>query len=66
MVEAIAAIERAARKAGVALGTISRSWDEARTLYARGYRMVTLGSDAALVTQGGAAMVKAFREMKKV
>ena len=37
VVEAIAAIERAARKAGVALGTISRSWDEARVLYARGY-----------------------------
>ena len=66
VVEAIAAIERAARKAGVTLGTISRNWDEARVLYARGYQMVTLGSDAALVTQHAAAMVKAFREMKKV
>ena len=37
VVDAIASIERAARKAGVALGTISRSWDEARVLYARGY-----------------------------
>lgn len=64
VVEAIAAIERAARKAGVALGTISRNWDEAKALYARGYHMVTLGSDAALVTQHAAAMVKAFREMK--
>ena len=66
VVDAIASIERAARKAGVALGTISRSWDEARVLYARGYQMVTLCSDAALVTQHAAAMVKAFREMKKV
>ena len=66
VVEAIATIERAARKAGVALGTISRNWDEVKALYARGYHMVTLGSDAALVTQHAAAMVKAFREMKKV
>ena len=64
VVEAIATIERAARKAGVALGTISRNWDEVKALYARGYHMVTLGSDAALVTQHAAAMVTAFREMK--
>lgn len=66
VVEAIGAIERAARKAGKILGTISRSWDEARVLYARGYQMVTLCSDAALVTQHATAMVKAFREMKTV
>lgn len=64
VVEAITTIERAARKTGVALGTISRNWDEARVLYARGYQMVTLCSDAALVTQHAAAMVRAFHEMK--
>jgi len=60
--EAIATIEAAARDAGIALGTICRSWEEARSLYARGYQMVTLCSDAGLVTQGAAAMVSAFRK----
>ena len=64
VVEAIATIERAAKKASVALGTISRSWDEAKALYARGYQMVTLASDAALVTQHAAAIVKQFRDLK--
>jgi 2-dehydro-3-deoxyglucarate aldolase len=60
--EAIAEIEAAAREAGIALGTICRSWEEARSLYARGYQMVTLCSDAGLVTHGAAAMVSAFRK----
>ncbi len=59
--DAIARIETAAKQAGVALGTISRSWDEARGLYARGYQMVTLCSDASLVAQGAAAAVASFR-----
>jgi 2-keto-3-deoxy-L-rhamnonate aldolase RhmA len=58
---AIAAVERAAREAGVALGTISRSWDEARALYERGYRMVTVGGDAALLAQHAPALVERFR-----
>jgi 2-dehydro-3-deoxyglucarate aldolase len=58
---AIARIEGAAKRAGVALGTISRSWEEAKALYGRGYRMVTLCSDASLVAQGAAAAVASFR-----
>ncbi len=60
--EAIAAVERAARRAGVALGTISRSWEEARALYQRGYGMVTVASDAALLGQHAAALVQRFRD----
>ena len=62
VVEAIARIEQAARRAGVALGTISRNWEEARALYARGYQLVTLASDAALLTQHAAAVARQFRE----
>jgi len=49
---AIARVEAAAKRAGVALGTISRSAEEATTLYGRGYQMVTLCSDASLVDAG--------------
>jgi len=59
--EAIATIERAAQKAGVALGTISRGVEDAKPLYARGYQMITLASDAGLVTQGAGAAVTQFR-----
>ena len=57
---AVAAIERAAGKAGAALGTISRSWEEA--LYDRGYQMVTITSDAALLTRARDRPVKRFRD----
>jgi 2-keto-3-deoxy-L-rhamnonate aldolase RhmA len=59
--DAIARVEAAARRAGVALGTISRSWEEARALYERGYQMVTLCSDGSLVGQGAAALVHRFQ-----
>jgi 2-dehydro-3-deoxyglucarate aldolase/4-hydroxy-2-oxoheptanedioate aldolase len=59
--EAIARVERAARQAGVALGTISRTWDEARELYERGYQMVTLCSDGNLVAQGAAAALQRYQ-----
>jgi len=62
VVAAIAAVERAARKAGVALGTISRSWEEARALWERGYQMVTVASDATLLTQHAGALARRFRE----
>ena len=58
---AIARVEAAAKRAGVALGTISRSAEEATTLYGRGYQMVTLCSDASLVAQGAAAAVRGVR-----
>ncbi len=60
---AIGRVETAARKAGVALATISRAWEDARDLYARGYQMVTLCSDASLVVQGASALVKSFAEI---
>lgn len=59
---AIATVEKAARNAGVALATISRSWEEARALYARGYQMVTVASDALLLAQHAPAIVKRFRD----
>lgn len=59
--DAIGRVEAAAKRAGVALGTISRNWEEARALYARGYQMVTLCSDASLVAQGATAVVQNFR-----
>jgi 2-keto-3-deoxy-L-rhamnonate aldolase RhmA len=59
---AIASVERAARKAGVALGTISRTWDDARALFERGYQMVTLASDATLLTQEAGLLARQFRE----
>lgn len=62
VVEAIAAVERAARKADVALGTISRTWDDARALFQRGYQMVTLTSDATLLTQQAGLLARQFRE----
>jgi hypothetical protein len=46
----------------VALGTISRAWDDARALYERGYQMVTLASDATLLTQQAGALARQFRE----
>lgn len=62
VVEAIATVERSARKAGVALGTISRTWDDASALFQRGYQMVTLTSDATLLTQQAGLLVRQFRE----
>ncbi len=59
--EAIATIERAAQKAGVALGTISSGVEDAKPLYARGYQIITLASDTGLVTQGAGAAVTQFR-----
>lgn len=60
--EAIQKIEAAARRAGVALGTISPNWDEARALYGRGYQMVTLCSDANLLAQVVGDLVKTYRK----
>ncbi len=59
--DAITRVEAAARRAGVALGTISRTWEEARALYERGYQMVTLCSDGSLVAQGAAALLQRFQ-----
>jgi 2-dehydro-3-deoxyglucarate aldolase/4-hydroxy-2-oxoheptanedioate aldolase len=62
VMDAISRVEAAAKRAGVALGTISRTWNEVPALYARGYQMVTLCSDAGLVSQGAAAVLAAFHK----
>jgi 2-dehydro-3-deoxyglucarate aldolase/4-hydroxy-2-oxoheptanedioate aldolase len=59
---AFARIEAAARAQGVALGNITRNWDQARTLYQRGYQFLTLCSETTLLTQGGQEVLGRFRE----
>jgi 2-dehydro-3-deoxyglucarate aldolase/4-hydroxy-2-oxoheptanedioate aldolase len=59
---AIAAVERAAGRAKVALGTIARNWEEAKALWQRGYGMVTVASDAVLLAQQTGALVRRFHE----
>jgi len=57
-----ARIEAAARAQGLALGNITRSWDQARELYQRGYQFLTLCSDTSLLTQGGQEIAARFRK----
>jgi len=59
---AFARIEAAARAQGVALGNITRNWDQARTLYQRGYQFLTLCSETTLLTQGGQEVLERFRK----
>jgi 4-hydroxy-2-oxoheptanedioate aldolase len=59
---AFARIEAAARAGGLALGNITRGWDQARELYAKGYQFLTLGSDTSLVVQGSQDLVARFRK----
>jgi 2-keto-3-deoxy-L-rhamnonate aldolase RhmA len=59
---AFARVEAAARGAGVALGNITRGWDQARELYGKGYQFLTLGADTALVVQGSHDLVGKFRQ----
>lgn len=59
---AMARVESAAKAAGVALGNITRSWEQARELYARGYQFLTLCSDTALVVQGAQQVATRFRD----
>ncbi|HEV8674450.1 MAG TPA: HpcH/HpaI aldolase/citrate lyase family protein [Methylomirabilota bacterium] len=53
-------IETAAKAHGIALGNITRNWEQARELYKRGYQFLTLGSDTALVVQGANELVARF------
>ena len=55
-------IEAAARAQGVALGNITRNWDQARALYQRGYQFLTLCSETTLLTQGGQEVLERFRK----
>jgi 2-keto-3-deoxy-L-rhamnonate aldolase RhmA len=55
-------VETAAKAHGIALGNITRSWDQARELYKRGYQFLTLGADTALVVQGAKEIVGRFEQ----
>jgi 2-dehydro-3-deoxyglucarate aldolase/4-hydroxy-2-oxoheptanedioate aldolase len=59
---AFARVEAAARGAGLALGNITRGWDQARELYGKGYQFLTLGADTALVAQGSHDLVARFHQ----
>ncbi len=58
---AFARVEKAAKARGVALGNITRSWEQARELYARGYQFLTLCSDTTLLTRGSQEILDRFR-----
>jgi 2-dehydro-3-deoxyglucarate aldolase/4-hydroxy-2-oxoheptanedioate aldolase len=59
----IATAEAKAKKLGMPLGTISGSWDQAKTLYDRGYQLITLISDSVLISKVGAETMAKFREV---
>lgn len=59
---AMGRVEAAARGAGLALGNITRGWDQARELYAKGYNFLTLCSDTSLLVQGSNDVVARFRQ----
>jgi len=59
---AIAKAEAKAKALKMPLGTISGSWEQAKALYERGYQLITLSSDAVLVSKVGAEMAAKFRE----
>jgi 2-keto-3-deoxy-L-rhamnonate aldolase RhmA len=55
-------VENAAKKHGVALGTISSNWEHACERFAQGYQMVTLGADSVWVLQGANQAVANFKK----
>ena len=59
---AIATVEAKAKALGVALGTISAGWEQAKALYDRGYQMVTLLSDVVLLSRASAETMAKHRE----
>jgi 2-keto-3-deoxy-L-rhamnonate aldolase RhmA len=59
---AFARVESATRAAGLALGNITRGWDQALELYRKGYQFLTLGSDSSLVVQGSQDIVGRFKK----
>ncbi len=59
---AIAKVEALAKKLRMPLGTISGSWEQAKSLYDRGYQLITLLSDSILLSKGGAEAMAKFRE----
>jgi len=60
---AIAKAEAKAKKLGIPLGTISGSWEQAKSLYDRGYQIITLMSDSVLISKTGAETMAKFHEV---
>jgi 2-dehydro-3-deoxyglucarate aldolase/4-hydroxy-2-oxoheptanedioate aldolase len=58
----IATVEAKAKKLGMPLGTISGGWDQAKTLFDRGYQLITVLSDSVLLSKAGAEVVAKYRE----
>ena len=54
-------VETAAKARGIALGNITRNWDQATELYKKGYQFLTLCSDTTLLTQGGQEILGRFK-----
>jgi 4-hydroxy-2-oxoheptanedioate aldolase len=59
---AFSRVESATRAAGLALGNITRGWEQALELYRKGYQFLTLGSDVSLVVQGSQDLVGRFKK----
>jgi len=62
VVAAIETVETAAKAQGVALGNITRNWEQARELYKRGYQFLTLTSETNLLVQGAAEVLGRFKQ----
>ncbi len=60
--QAIAKVEAAAKRHQVATGIISATWEQAKSLYDRGFQMVTLCSDVTLVWRGAVELAGKFRQ----
>ncbi len=62
---AIATIEKAAKEAGVALGTVSSSVEHAKQLWDKGYQFIHLSGDVTLLAKGSTEVVNKFRSEVK-
>jgi len=59
---AITKVEAKAKALGIPLGTISGGWEQAKSLYDRGYQLITLLSDVILLSRSSADSMAKFRE----
>ncbi|MBI3455401.1 MAG: HpcH/HpaI aldolase/citrate lyase family protein [Candidatus Rokubacteria bacterium] len=59
---AIQRVEAAVKARGLALGNITRHWDQARELYEQGYQFLTLGSETSLLVQGAQELLRRFKQ----
>jgi 4-hydroxy-2-oxoheptanedioate aldolase len=65
LLEVVARAEaKIAGRAGVTLGGIAFSPEDARSMIARGYRFIVLGSDAGLIAGAAQRMVQAIKETR--